>query len=304
MSLSCMPILHAARLLPCHIQATAARVTRSLPATLLFFSILGLALSLTPTLRAQAPADISKLVRDASWNELHASNGDITYKYRQHSVDNGKSTVKEIVETRDGDVSRLLEKGGKPLSAEANSKEMDRLNDLLSDPSIQEKKHKKSQEESGRQNEMLELLPSAFNYTYLGMVQGPSGPCYRLGFTPNPSFTPPDQEGKVYHGMAGELWIDRAQQRLVRFDAHLVSDVEFGWGIAGRLDQGGTILVEQKDVGDNHWETTRLDLHLDGKILLVKSLTIHSTEDDSDFIRVPNDGYQAAVKMLEAMPAQ
>ncbi len=296
---------HPAHLLPSHaLSTTVFSKLRIFPITRTFSCALGLIFACTPVVSAQAPPDIAKLVRDASWNELHASNGHVTYKYRQHSVDDGKSTVKEIVETRDGDVSRLLKKGSAPLSAEANSKELARLDNLLADPSIQEKKHKKSQDESGRQNEMLELLPSAFNYTYLGMTQGPNGPCYRLAFTPNPSFDPPDQEGKVYHGMAGELWIDQAQQRLVRFDAHLVSDVDFGWGIAGKLYKGGTILVEQKDVGDSHWETTRLDLHLDGKILLIKSLTIHSTEKDSDFSRVPDDGYKAAVEMLKAMPLE
>jgi hypothetical protein len=297
-----MPKLYPECLLPSLPRNAFLRALHRASAALLCAgAALGLLAGDVPSLHAQNTPNIEKLVRDASWNELHASNTGITYEYRQHSVDNGKSTVKEIVETRDGDISRLLAKGGKPLSADADSKELARLDELLADPSIQENKYKKSQEESGRQNEMLELLPSAFNYTYLGMVQGPNGPCYRLGFTPNPSFEPPDQEGKVYHGMAGELWIDQKQQRMVRFDAHLVSDVEFGWGIAGKLDKGGTIMVQQKDVGDNHWETTQLDLHLDGKILLIKSLTIHSTEEDGDFSRVPDDGYKAAIGILKSM---
>jgi hypothetical protein len=278
---------------PC-ISPRLRRIRVALSAAFLVFSASSFA--------AQAPPDIAKLVRDASWNELHATSGHVTFRYLQHSVDDGKSTTKEIVETSDGDVSRLLKKNGEPLSAQANQKELARLNELIADPSIQAKKHKHSEEESDRQNEMLTLLPSAFHYTYLGMVDGPNGPCYRLGFTPDPSFQPPDQEGKVYHGMAGELWIDQGQQRLVRFDAHLVSDVEFGWGIAGKLYKGGTILVEQKDVGDHHWETTKLDLHLDGKILLIKSLTIHSTEDDTDFAQVPDDGYKAAVGYLKSIP--
>ena len=65
------------------------------------------------------------------------------------------------------------------------------------------------------------------------MVPGPNGPAYRLALKPNPNFTPPDREADVYHGMEGELWIDKDQQRIVRFDAHLVQDVNFGWGILG-----------------------------------------------------------------------
>ena len=35
--------------------------------------------------------------------------------------------------------------------------------------------------------------------------------------------------------MVGELWVDKGQQRLVKIDAHLISDVNFGWGVLGRL---------------------------------------------------------------------
>ena len=59
-------------------------------------------------------------------------------------------------------------------------------------------------------------------------------------------FIPPDREAQVYHGMAGELWIDCAQKRMSRLDAHLISDVNFGWGVIGRLYKGGTILVSRR----------------------------------------------------------
>ena len=124
---------------------------------------------------------------------------------------------------------------------------------LRDHPEEQARKHHKDQADGDRDNEMLKLLPDAFLYTYLGTVPGPNGPCYRLHFEPNPAFRPPDRQGEVYHGMAGELWVDQAQQRMVRLDAHLISDVNFGWGVVGRLFQGGTILVEQKDVGEHHW---------------------------------------------------
>ena len=146
---------------------------------------------------------------------------------------------------------------------------------------------------------MVTLLPSAFIYTFVGMAAGPSGPCYRLRFEPNPSYTPPDREGEVYHGMAGELWIDKAQQRMARLDAHLIADVDFGWGIFGRLYKGGTILVENRDVGEHRWETTHMRLNLTGKIVMLKSLRIDTTEDSTDFKPVPDEGYKAAIALLE-----
>ena len=93
--------------------------------------------------------------------------------------------------------------------------------------------------------------------------------------------------------------IDQKQERMVKLDAHLIYDVNFGWGILGRLFKGGTIVVEQKDVGDGHWETTHMALHLQGKILLLKSLDIQTTEDAHNFEPVkPQMSYQDAVHLL------
>jgi len=85
----------------------------------------------------------------------------------------------------------------------------------------------------------------------------------------------------------------------VKLDAHLIADVDFGWGILGRLYKGGSIVVEQADVGDHHWETTHMKLSLTGKALLIKALNFQTTEDASHFEPVPPEmGYQNAIKML------
>ena len=243
-------------------------------------------------------SDPVSLVRRAAHNELTARDQH-PYRYTLHKVDDGRITTKEIVETRDGDVARLIATGDKPLASDAQQAEIDRLNNLLAHPEIQQHRHQKEQEDSNRANEMIRLLPDAFLYHFEGIVDGPNGPCFRLSFKPNPNFTPPDREGEVYHGMAGELWIDQKQERMVKLDAHLISDVNFGWGILGRLYKGGTIVVEQKDVGDGHWETTHMALHLQGKILLLKSLDIQTTEDANNFEPVkPQMSYQDAVHLL------
>jgi hypothetical protein len=247
--------------------------------------------------------DPAKIVRDASYNELHSPKAGRSFSYRQHKVDPKGSLVKQIVETKDGDVARLLERDGKPLPAEEEQAEADRLNNLLAHPEIQEHRHKKEQEDSARGDEMVRMLPAAFLYTFDGMVEGPSGPCYRLKFKPNPAFTPPDREGEVYHGMEGELWVDQAQLRLAKIDAHLFSDVNFGWGVLGRLYKGGSILVQNADVGLHHWETIHMKLNLQGKLLMLKSVDYSTTEDFSDFKIQPQElGYQEAIRLLQKTP--
>jgi hypothetical protein len=258
----------------------------------------------TAIARAQTPSgaanDPAALVRRASKNELRSTAPPAPVRYKLRKQDDKGVTTKEIVETKDGDVARLIAKNDKPLTPQEDQAELDRLNDLLAHPEIQEHRHKREQEDSGRADEMTRLLPDAFLYTDLGLVPGPNGPAHRLAFKPNPNFRPPDREAEVYHGMEGELWIDEAQERIVKLDAHLVDDVNFGWGILGKLYKGGSLTIEQRDVGHRHWETTLLKLNLTGIALMLKPLSFQTTETSKDFQPVPvNMGYQDAVHMLK-----
>jgi len=241
------------------------------------------------------------LVRRASQNELHSPAAPYPVRYKLRKQDSKGITTKEIVETKDGDVARLIAIDDKPLTSDQEKAELDRLNNLLAHPEIQEHRRKREQEDSGRADEMTQMLPDAFLFKDMGIVPGSSGPAHRLTFEPNPNFTPPDREGEVYHGMEGELWIDVAQERIVKMDAHLIRDVEFGWGILGKLYKGGTLSIEQKDVGHHHWEATLLKLNLTGMALMIKPLSFETYETSTDFQPVPlNMSYQDAIHLLES----
>jgi hypothetical protein len=87
--------------------------------------------------------------------------------------------------------------------------------------------------------------------------------------------------------MQGDMLIDPRAARFAKIDGTLFKDVDFGWGILGRLYQGGKFIIEQKEVGGGHWEMVRQTLQFNGRILLVKPLTISSTETTYDFHPVP-----------------
>lgn len=275
----------------------------SLPAAafaVVFFFGLSWATVFAATQANSGPAaDPAALVRRAAQNELRPLSVPYPVRFKLRKQDDKGSTTKEIVQTKDGDVARLIAKDDRPLTPDEEKAELDRLNNLLAHPEIQEHRHKREQDDSGREDEMTRLLPDAFLYTYLGMVPAPNGPAYRLSFKPNPNFKPPDREAEVYHGMEGELWIDQAQERIVKLDAHLIDDVEFGWGILGKLYKGGSLTIEQQDVGHHHWEPTLMKLNLTGIALMIKPLSFQTTETETDFQPVPvNMSYQDAIHML------
>jgi hypothetical protein len=246
------------------------------------------------------PVDPTALVRRAIQHRTDASRNHRPLRYLLRKTDGLHDTTKDIIETKDGDVARLVALGDQPLSAQANQAEMNRLNTLAGHPEIQEHRRQREQKDTDRVNRLMQLLPDAFQYRFEGMVPCSAGQCYRLSFSPNPNFDPPDVEASVLRGMAGVVWIDQAQERLTRLNAHLISNVDFGWGIIGRLDRGGTIQIEQTDIGNRDWEVTRLSLDMKGKALMVKSLSFQLSEQATHFSEAPEGvDYRKAIQLLE-----
>jgi hypothetical protein len=263
-----------------------------------------LLLTLTPLAQPQTapPIDASALVRRAIQNREDAAKAHRPLRYLLRKTDDHRDTTKDIVETEQGDVARLIAINNQPLTPEANQAELDRLNTLAHHPEIQEHRHQREQKDAARVDRLMRLLPDAFQYRDQGTTPCPSskGTCHHLTFSPNPSFEPPDVEANIFRGLAGELWIDQAQERLTRLDAHVIANVDFGWGILGKLDKGGTIQLEQSDIGSGDWELTVLKLNLKGTALMVKSLDIQLTEQASNFSQVPSRvDYRKAIELLE-----
>jgi hypothetical protein len=252
--------------------------------------------------RGRAAADPAALVRRAIQNREDAARTHRPLRYLLRKTNDHRDTTKDIIETEQGDVARLITIDNQPLTAEANQAELDRLNTLAGHPEIQEHRHQREQKDADRVNRLMRLLPDAFLYRDQGTSACPTGrgTCHHLIFAPNPSFEPPDVEANIFRGLAGEVWIDQAQERLTRLDAHVIATVDFGWGILGKLDKGGTIQLEQSDIGNHDWELTTLKLNLKGKALMLKSLNIQLTEQASHFSAVPTGvDYRKAIELLE-----
>jgi hypothetical protein len=253
-----------------------------------------------------APVDTGALVRRAVELRLQEEKSHRPVRYVLRKVDGDHETTKEIVETKDGDVARLVEINGQPLSAEQERVEMERLEVLAAHPELEERRRRSERRDAARIDRLVGMLPDAEVYTLLGVVpcgagSGVVGQCYRLGFAPNPGFAPPDMEAEVLQGFAGEVWIDKEQDRLVRLDAHLVRDVTIGFGILGRVNKGGTMSLEQAYESDaREWQPAVLKIDLQGRALMVKAVDIRIDEVASGFAPVPEGmGYREGIAMLK-----
>jgi hypothetical protein len=224
-------------------------------------------------------------------------------RYRLRKSSPRLTSTKEIFETRDGAVARLVSINDKPLSQADEQKEQARLDALLADPGRQRHRKQNEDQDTARALKVLRALPNAFLYQFAGSAAGPSGKVEKFTFAPNPNFVPPDLETQVLTQMTGEIWIDAAQERVARLEGHLRQDVDFGWGILGRLNRGGWIVIDQADVGGRQWRIVRFQMVMSGRVVF-KSKSFDTAEEETHFAPLPAGlSYQQAIQILRA-PAE
>jgi len=272
----------------------------------LWFSVVALAaaphgqLSPPPPLSA---VEAQALVQRTLTTELRAvrdTSHPMRFRLRKSSP--RLTTVKEIVETRDGGVARLVSQFDRPLSPEDEQKEQSRLDQLLSDPRRQLHRKQSEDEDFGVVLNLLRMLPKAFLYQYAGVGQGPAGPVQKFTFGPNPRFNPPDMETQALTAMSGELWIDAAQERVTRLEGHLQQDTDYAWGILGKLNKGGWLVMEQAEMGGHQWRIARFQISMSVRILF-KVKNLYTVEEMSRYEPVPAGlDYRQAIQILRSDP--
>jgi hypothetical protein len=231
--------------------------------------------------QAQSPA---QLVDRMVQNELNAARNDHSYwMYTDSNTEKGKTTVDEVLQTPQGWMRRLISVDGRPPTPEQAKKSRQELQKFLSDPDYRKQQHEKVEQDGKKATDLLSILPKAFLYS----LQGRSANEILLAFRPNPKFDPPTREAKVFHTMAGTLLIDAKTMRLRRLSGHLIDNVNFGFGILGKLKKGGTFEVDQADVGGGHWEVTKLDVHINGRALFFATIQEQQHEVMTGFQQVP-----------------
>jgi hypothetical protein len=245
----------------------------------------------------------SGLVQRALAHELNAaqdSSHPMQYQLRKSTP--RLTSVKEIIETKDGAVARLLSINDAPPSVFDRQKDEARLDALLADPSRQHKRKQSEQDDTSRALKVLRNLPRAFVYQYASSQTSGSGTLVQYTFAPNPKFSSNDLELMVLTAMSGTLTIDATQERVIRLEGHLQQDVDIGWGILGRLDKGGWIVIEQADVSGGQWRIVRFQMVMTGRVFF-KTRSFNTTEEESHFAPVPVDlTYPQAIQILRSGP--
>ena len=223
------------------------------------------------------------------------------YRYQERLDWNWGSETRSVIETNEGRADRIVLFDGEPLSPEQQAKQQHRLEKLMSDREALKNELKDQKSETQRRIRIVKAFPRAFFFDYAGMEKG----LLRFNFRPDPDFSPKDRETQMYRGMEGSVWIEPAQERIVRIEGILVKDVNFGWGIVGHLNKGGIYEIAQTQLSPGKWRITKLNVDLKGKTFLINSFKFQRKETNSRFQPVSSElTFQEAAQELLSAPIE
>jgi len=194
--------------------------------------------------------------------------------FRYTSVERSERTgghlwKENVVETPDGQLRRLVEEDGKPLTPDRTAEEDRHIAALVADPDALRDADADRRADEARLEKILDILPKVFLFNADGMQDD----CVRIAFRPNPAFTPSSYDERIVHGLAGTILVRMPAERLCGIEGHLIDRVSFGFGILGHIEKDSRFRVTRTPVTATDWKSTRIEVHLDGKILLLKSIS-------------------------------
>jgi hypothetical protein len=248
---------------------------------------------------AQTPQQIIQQVVDT---ERTANRNDHSrWIYLEETRKPKEHIIQWVASTPQGDVRRVLLKDDQKLP---EPQQRDQIQKFLHDTRAQSKEISEANHDSQQIDDFLKLLPTGFRWTQTAATPTSTS----LHFEPAPDFHPPTREARVFCGMAGDIVVDNQQHRVRSMTGHLIHDVTFGGGLLGRLKEGSSFSLEQAQVGQDHWELTAINVHLQGNALLFKSISLQQDDKRSRFEPEPptitlDQAATAVMNQPEAIPS-
>ena len=112
--------------------------------------------------------------------------------------------------------------------------------------------------------------------------------------------SPKTYEQRILHALHGIVFIDLHDKRIARLSGSLGSTVEFGYGVIGHVEQGGTTDITRVPLSPGVWKTSVEKIDINGRFVLLKTINKHQDESRSDFEPVaPDTTFAQALREIE-----
>jgi hypothetical protein len=182
---------------------------------------------------------------------------------------------------------QLLERNGRPPSAEEKRKQKDKLDKLKRETPEQRAERLRRQAEEA--TSLVREVPKAFDFRLIGEEVVDGRAAYVLQATPHPGYHPQGKYGKMFAKVEGKLWVDKRDLGWVKVDGQVIQPFSMGLFLA-RVLRGSRITMEQTRVDDGIWMPEHVEVRAAAKIFFVKSLVIDRVLTYSEYERAEAGG--------------
>jgi hypothetical protein len=114
-----------------------------------------------------------------------------------------------------------------------------------------------------REQSWMSEMPDALVFRRAGFEDRNGRRAEILTFEPRPGYKPKQMRAKLFEKVRGKIWMDQADNELVKLDVLVFDDVSIGFGILGKLEKGTHFEMERKkwDIGVwfEEWQRVRFD---------------------------------------------
>lgn len=178
---------------------------------------------------------------------------------------------------------RLIKVNGEPLSAQAQAKEQQKMNEANRKRQSESAADKQARiasyvRDRRRDHILMEQLTKAFDFTLTGQKTIGGRGVFVLRATPRKGYQPPNREARVLTGMEGQLWVDSQAFQWVKVTASVLHPVSIA-GFLAQVEPGTSFELEKAPVAPGIWLPTHFAVRSNSRILDI--IGHHTAEDDT-----------------------
>ncbi len=163
-------------------------------------------------------------------------------------------------------VTRLIEKDGKPLTADEIAKQEERLRKSVIEM------RKTPMKPRFEEETWMDEMPDALEFRRAGVENRHGRPADVFSFLPQKGYKAKTMRAKAFEKIRGKVWVDQQDGEMTLLDVEIFDTISVGFGLLGKLEKGTHFEMERKkwDIGVwfEVWQRIRYDL----RVMMVKSL--------------------------------
>jgi hypothetical protein len=217
-------------------------------------------------------------------------------KFREFNSD-GKvrstSTVVSKAEPREGlIVTRVVERDGKPIDKAEQDRQNAAIEKALTEfrnlsPEQLKAKREEIKQKQIASNAFIGELPDAMEFKYVGEETINGRKAVVLNATPRLGYQPRNMRARVFEKTNAKLWIDQAENEMIKAEGEVFDTVNIGFGIIGRVEKGTRFHIERWKIDDRSWAMTYQKMRFAARVMLVKGMNQEMESRFTDYKRYP-----------------